>query len=106
MITEIRTYTLYPGKIHDYLKIYQEEGVFDLVREKLGTVMGSYYTEVGELNQFISLVAYDTFEDRLRRRKEFHAHPVFQSYATKVRPMIIRQENKILLNAPFSSKAG
>ena len=101
MIVEERIYTLYPGKQAEYLKYYQEEGL-EVQSRILGRMVGYFTTEVGPLNQVIHMWGYDSFEERLRRRAELFKDPTWLGYVAKIRPLILSQENKILLPTPFS----
>jgi hypothetical protein len=101
MIVEERIYTLYPGKQAEYLKLYQEEGL-EVQSRILGRMVGYFTTEVGPLNQVIHMWGYDSFEERLRRRAELFRDPTWLGYVAKIRPLILSQENKILLPTPFS----
>jgi hypothetical protein len=101
MIVEERIYTLYPGKQAEYLKHYQEEGL-EVQSRILGRMVGYFTTEVGPLNQVIHMWGYDSFEERLRRRAELFKDPTWLGYVAKIRPLILSQENKILLPTPFS----
>lgn len=101
MIVEQRTYTLFPGKVPDYLALYEAEGL--AIQEPiLGHMVGYFSTEVGPLNRIVHLWAYDSFEERTRRRAELGAHEGWRSYVAKIRPLIQDQENVILTPAPFS----
>ena len=46
MIVEMREYTLHPGKVPEYLRLYEDEGL-EIQREILGRMLGYYSTEVG-----------------------------------------------------------
>jgi NIPSNAP len=101
VIVEMREYTLHAGKVPDYMKLYQTEGLA-IQREILGQMVGYYSTEVGpSVNQVVHLWAYESFEDRERRRAQLVADPGWQSYVQKMRPMLIAQTNRILRPAPF-----
>ena len=101
MIVEERIYTLYPGKSAEYLRLYKEEGL-EVQKRILGRMVGYFTTEVGPLNQVIHMWGYDSFEERLRRRAELFKDPTWLAYVQKVRPFVMKQENKILLPTPFS----
>jgi hypothetical protein len=101
VIVEMREYTLEPGKVPEYFKLYEAEGM-KVQREILGRNLGYYSTEVGpSINMVIHLWAYESFDDRVERRKKLGAHPDWQAYVKKIRPMIISQTNRILTPAPF-----
>src|SRR5205809_517222 len=101
MIVEKRTYTTYPGKVSEYMKIYQEEGLAIQTRI-LPRMVGWFTSELGELNQIVHMWAYDDFMQRETKRKELGADKGWQAYVTKIRPLILRQESQILLPAPWS----
>lgn len=101
MIVEMREYTLHPGKVPDYLKLYEQEGM-QVQRRILGRMVGYYSTEVGpSINQIVHLWAYDSLDDRIARRRQLQADPGWQAYVQKMRPMLAAQTNRILNPAPF-----
>ena len=100
VIVEERIYTLYPGKQAEYLATYEKEGLA-IQKRILGNLVGYYTTEAGPLNQVVHMWGYDSFEDRLRRRKELFSNQEWLGYVAKIRPMIMTQESKILIPAPF-----
>jgi NIPSNAP len=101
VIVEMREYTLQAGKVPEYLKIYESEGLA-IQREVLGHLVGYYATEIGPaVNQIVHLWAYESFEDRDARRGRLAEHPGWQSYLQKVRPMLIAQSNRLMRPAPF-----
>jgi hypothetical protein len=101
MIVEMREYTLAPGKVTEYFKLYEAEGMA-IQREILGRNLGYYSTEIGpSVNQVVHLWAYQSFDDRVTRRRQLGADPRWQAYVAKIRPMIVAQANRILTPAPF-----
>ena len=50
MLVEQRTYTTQPGKVRDYLALYEAEGL-TIQRRILGRMVGYYRSEFGALNQ-------------------------------------------------------
>ena len=101
MIVEMREYTLHAGKVPEYLKLYEDEGL-EIQREILGRLVGYYATEVGPaVNQVVHLWAYESFEDRLKRRAKLAEHPGWQAYVQKMRPMLVAQSNRLMRPAPF-----
>lgn len=105
MIVEQRTYTLKPGNVPKYFALYQAEGK-EIQLGILGNLIGYFHTEVGPLNQIIHMWGYETFEDRMARRKALQADPGWQTYVAKLLPIIETQESKILIPAPFSPIGG
>lgn len=101
MILEQRIYTLIPGKLSEYLDIYERLG-WPIAQKKLGKMLGYFYSEVGKLNQVIHQYGYQSFEERLRLRAEITKDPKWQEYGAAARPLIMQQENCIMLPARFS----
>ena len=101
MIVEHRTYTLHPGTVAEFMKVYLPEAL-ELQRRILGNLIGYFTVEAGTLNQFVHLWGYESFEDRLRRRAQLMAEPLWQDYLRKGMPFIMLQESKILLPTAFS----
>jgi hypothetical protein len=101
VIVEMREYTLQAGRVPEYLALYEREGL-KIQREILGHMVGYYATEVGpSVNQVVHLWAYESFEDRLERRRRLSADAGWQSYVQKIRPMLVEQRNRVLRPAPF-----
>ena len=101
MFVEQRTYTLVPGSQGEWLENYQKYAL-EIQTEILGRLVGDFTTEFGALNQVVHMWAYETFEDRAERRKKLFQDPRWLEFLPKVRPLIITQESKILVPAPFS----
>jgi hypothetical protein len=101
MIIDHRTYTLHPGKIGDFLKIYEEKGL-PIQREILGDLIGWYVSmDIGQLNQVVHLWRYQDLNDRAERRGRLNANPDWQAYLKAATPFLQHMENKILTAAPF-----
>jgi hypothetical protein len=95
MYVEERTYTLKPGTVPEYLKHYQNEGM------AVPHMVGYYFTEVGTLNCVVHMWAYESLDDRDRRRAGMQADPAWQAYLGKIRPLMERQETRMMKCAPF-----
>src|SRR5574338_593777 len=67
MIVEERIYTLKVAGAPEWLRAYEAEGV-KVQLAHLGNMVGYYSTEVGDLNLIVHMWAYESFEDRLKRR--------------------------------------
>jgi hypothetical protein len=100
MIVEERIYTMQPAQAPVYIKAYEAEGM-PIQKRILGRMVGYYQTEFGPLNQVIHLWAYEDLAERTERRARLFADPGWLTYVAKVRPMIVKQESKLLLPAPF-----
>lgn len=101
MIIDHRTYTLHPGNLPAFLKIYEEKGL-PIQRQHLGDPVGWYVSmDIGELNQVIHMWRYDDLADRAERRAKLAAEPAWQEYLKQGMPLLQHMENKILTAAPF-----
>ena len=58
MIVEERCYTVKPGTVHVYYQDYQPRGL-EIQTRILGTLIGYFHSEIGELNQIVHLWGYD-----------------------------------------------
>lgn len=101
MIVEMRTYTLHPGKVPDYFKLYQAQGLA-LQTRILGNLIGYFATETGTLNQVVHLWGYQDLADRATRRAALAQEPEWQAYTTEMFKFVITQESTFLNPAPFS----
>ena len=100
MFVDERIYTLHAGQVPVFLKLYEEEAMECQV-EILGKMVGYYFTDIGPLNQIVHMWGYDSLDDRFERRKLLQASPIWQSYAKKMRPLVVNVENKLLVPASF-----
>ena len=100
MIVEQRTYTLHPGNVPEYLRLYESEGMAIQTRI-LGRLVGYFTTEIGPLNQIIHMWGYDSFEERTKRRAALWADEGWLAYVREIGGLVTKQENQILTPAPF-----
>jgi len=98
MLYELRTYTLVPGGVREYLRIYNETAR-ELQVETLGRLVGLLQPESGDLNQLIFLWSFEDFADRQRRRQTLMADSRFTEFRKSVRHLLVRQENQLLTEA-------
>jgi hypothetical protein len=96
MIYELRTYTLFPGKLPEYLKLNAEVGR-KLRGDNYGRLEGAWTTDFGTLNQYVHLWNYPDLNERERLRGELQKNEAWsREYVAQIRPLIMAQENKIL----------
>jgi hypothetical protein len=101
MIVDHRTYSIKPGKLNDFLKLYGDEG-FPLQKKYLGHCVGWYVSnDIGPLNQIVHMWAYSNLNDREERRGRLAADPAWGKYLGKATEYLVSMENKILTAAPF-----
>ena len=101
MIVEMRTYILHAGKLAPFMQLMEGEGI-RIEAPILGRLAGFYSSEIGALNKVVHLWAYDSFEERQRRRALLGADPAWQAFLPKVLPLIRDMHNELLNPAPFS----
>ncbi len=94
MILEYRCYTLKPGKVGDFAKVYEEFGA-PVQIPILGEPVVVFSTEVGPLNQIVHVWKYEDFADRDRRRAELGKHPDWPQYLERALPLFDHMETKI-----------
>jgi len=101
MLVEQRTYILHPGKVSEYLSLYEREGLKVQTRH-LPRLVGYFHTEIGELNQIVHMWAYRDLGERTTCREALAADPDWKAVLSKLVLLIDHMETKILVPAPFS----
>lgn len=101
MIVDHRTYTCHPGKLNDFIAIYQEKGLPVQLRT-LERMVGWYTSmDIGPLNQVVHMWAFDDIADRAAKRAKMAADPEWGPYLAAATPFLVSMENKILTASPF-----
>ena len=100
MYVEERIYTLQVGKVPEFLKLYESEGLA-IQTGHLPNLVGFYITEVGPLNVVVHMWGYDDLNQRDKCRAALQADPAWQTYVVKARQFYVSQETRILKCAPF-----
>jgi NIPSNAP len=103
MIVDKRIYTLRPGSVPTYMKIYEEFG-YKVQSKHLGKPVGWFFAEVGRLNTITHIWAFDDLTDRTKKRAAMAADPDWATYLKNMRgaDILLAQENEILVAAPWS----
>ena len=97
----MRTYKIRPGELQNFIKIYDEE-IREIHTKILGNQIGFFYTEIGDINEVVHLYGYESYEDRQARRITLSKQPEFISYLNKVKNIIIKMQNKLMIPTDFS----
>ena len=100
MIIEKRTYTFHPGKIQEFLALYEREGL--PLHTKYLPMIGYFVSEIGTLNQVITMWGYESMADRNTRRDALYADPEWIAFGPKTTPFIQKMETAILRPTSFS----
>ena len=101
MIIEMRTYTIKPGELQNFINIYDKE-IREIHTKVLGNQIGFFYTEFGNVNEVVHLYGYSSFEERQSRREILNKKPEFHDYINKVKDIIVDMKNQIMLPTSFS----
>ena len=95
-VYEMRTYTYRSGEVPRVLDAWAD-GIAE--RKKLSPLAGCWYSEIGDLNRFVHLWAYRSFDERARVRREARERGIWPP-PSGVAPL--KQENKLMLPFDFS----
>jgi len=103
MIVDLRTYTVKPGKLAAFVKLYQDLA-WPLQQQYLGHCLGWYTVAEGTLNQVVHMWQYDSQGDREARRAAMVKDPAWGVYlkASEEAGYLVAQENKFLAPTVFS----
>lgn len=102
MIVEERMYTLHPGKLKQFLTLVETEGLC-IQKDYIGTPLGYFTTETGELNKVVHLWMFDDMASREHRRAKLGCDPRWLAFTEKVLPLIVHMENRLLTPTSFSA---
>lgn len=102
MIVEERIYLTHPGKLPEFLKLYESEAL-PLQLKYLENMVGFFTTEIGTLNQVVHMWKYESLDDRAERRGRMMKEPGFHAYLEKATPLLIKMENRVLVPTSFSA---
>ena len=103
MIFDLRIYTLHPGRLGPWLKMYEQYGHPTQVKH-CGEPVFYATSEVGTLNQVVHVWKYNSQAEREQKRDALMADPAFQDYLRRSAEMgaHLTQESKILKSTSFS----
>ncbi len=102
MLVEERCYTLQVGKVPEYLRIYESEGL-SVHKKHLGNQLGYFTTEAPTLHQLVYFWAFDSFEDRAKRRAQLLADPAWLPFIGKTQSFVHTMDVKFLVPTSFSA---
>ena len=100
MIVEKRTYTLHPGALPAFLEIYEREGLE--LHKKYLPMLGYFISDIGPLNQVITLWGYKSMAEREEKRAALYSDPAWIAFGPKTTSYIQTMENVILRSTSFS----
>ena len=102
MIYDVRTYTCKPGTVPAQFKLYEEYGMGPQTKH-LGQPVVYGHVEVGEINTYTHIWAYESQADREQKRAAMMADPDWLTFMAKSREAgyLLAQKNQILVAAPW-----
>ncbi len=95
-IYEIRTYITQPGAIPTMIERWAP---LIEARAKLSPLVACWYTDMGPLNQWVHIWAYQDAAERQRIRAEAQRQGI---WPPKTSELLLRQESVLAIPAPFS----
>ena len=101
MLIEMRTYVLHAGKMAAFLDAMEKEGIA-IERPILGRLLGFYSSEIGTLNQVITMWGYADMAEREEKRARLYADPAWIAFAPKTTHLIQTMQTEILRPTSFS----
>ncbi|WP_422367384.1 NIPSNAP family protein [Pelagibius sp.] len=98
----MRTYVLYVGKLDEAVRHYQEFGWPTLEHGGFDSkLVGYFISDAGGLNKVIHLWKFDDDADRRHHWRRVDQGQGFAEFAARLRPLVLTQENQLLLDAPW-----
>ena len=101
MIVEQRDYHVHTGKLPELVRLYETEGTA-IQQEILGTLVGAFTTDIGELSMYTHMWAYASFAEREERRARLAADERWKGFLPKILPLIHTQRNRIMIPTSYS----
>jgi hypothetical protein len=99
---EMRTYTVYVGKMAEVLEHYSELGWPAIRNGGFDAKLVGYFTsDVGTLHQIMHIWKFDDDADRRGHWQRLFADEDFMAFAPHIRPLIRTQEVSLWNEAPF-----
>uniref|UniRef100_B1J7C5 NIPSNAP family containing protein n=2 Tax=Pseudomonas TaxID=286 RepID=B1J7C5_PSEPW len=99
----MRTYTLDPLKMADWLALYQSQALA-VQCEHLGNLVGFFTSEFGEVNQVVHIWGYTSLDQRSERRAAMAADPRWAEFSRRNRELgaVLRLQSRLLRPTGFS----
>jgi hypothetical protein len=101
VIYELRQYTAYPGRLHPWLKVYEERRL-PILKRNLGDLVGAFTTDTGKLNQLVQIWCYQDYADRAARSAALWSDPEWLDPTANTSDALQAQESTLLVPTRFS----
>lgn len=99
MLVEMRTYTITPGKVPEFLDIYEREGLCIITR--YARLVGCWTRDSGTLNSVVFWWAYDDYAHRAGQREKLAADAAWRAFTPRILPYLVHQESVFLAPTAF-----
>lgn len=90
-----RIYTIRLRKMNEFVEVFDRLAM-PILLDTLGNPVGFFVSQVGPLNQFVHLWAYDDLADYERRCQARDRHPDFPAYLAASEHLIVAQETRLI----------
>jgi hypothetical protein len=101
VIFEMRTYTVRPGRLPEYLADFEARGL--PVISRYARLVAYWVSEVGPLNEVVHVWAYESAAHRAAQRAKLYADPEWTGgYLPTGVEHVLGQQSRLLTAAPFS----
>jgi hypothetical protein len=99
-LVDHRIYTIRLRRMDEFIEVFGRLAI-PILRETLGRPVGFWISQVGPLNQFVHLWAYEDLADYERRCRARDSHPGFAEYLAASEHLIVAQETRLIRAVPL-----
>ncbi|MFZ2737628.1 MAG: NIPSNAP family protein [Burkholderiaceae bacterium] len=99
-IYEMRTYSVIVGKMNDVIELYKTQG-WPALQKQPQKLVGYFTGDIGAMHQLIHIWKFDDDADRRAFWAGVFGDAEFMAFAKQIRPLLVSQENKLMLSAPW-----
>ena len=99
-LVDHRIYTIRLRRMDEFIEVFGRLAL-PILRETLGHPVGFWVSQVGPLNQFVHLWAYEDLADYERRCRARDSHPGFAEYLAASEHLIVAQETRLIRAVPL-----
>jgi hypothetical protein len=101
-LVDHRIYTIRLRKMAEFIDVFDRLAM-PILLETLGNPLGFYTSQVGPLNQFVHLWAYESLADYERRCQMRDAHVGMPAYMAASEHLIVAQETRLIRSVDLPS---
>ncbi|WP_406207675.1 NIPSNAP family protein [Kitasatospora sp. NBC_01560] len=94
-VTELRRYTLHPGRRDDLIELFERE--FVTGQQEAGIAVGGRYRELDDPDRFVWLRAFPDMAARLAGLRTFYGGPVWQAHREQANATMRDSDDVLLL---------